>query len=499
MAPRLLELAEAFQSALDSFDPSSVDHQAAVTVTRVLDQAARSCAKVSQRVGEVLALSRPPLGPVELREVRDQMAEYASRFDAALLTGTQAAAVVDHATAIERMAATTKALAAARVDETGAWEGSGDLSGAHALARKTGTTVGKARATLATAKRLSTQPALEEAARRGEVSEEQASAISEAAAANPGAEKRLVRQATEERGSLNDLRNSCDRAKAAADGDPDATHRRIHAGRFARKRNCADGSGEVLYRSTRDEIAAFWAVVQGFVKEEFKKARSERRRESFDAYAADAMLAMAHAAARGATAATAVATAATTAAPTAAEGGAPSACSDAEPPEVHPRSPVPTKVIVRIDWAALVRGRPVEGEVCEIAGVGPVPVSVVRRMVASGDAFLAAVVTKGNDVVNVAHLGRRATAFQVTAMEWLGMVCSVEGCDTTGYLEIDHRDGWSDTYVTRLPALDPLCGPHHHLKTYEGWALVGGTGKRPFVPSDDSRHPDHAGRPPPDP
>ncbi|MGQ0520445.1 MAG: hypothetical protein ACT4PX_04725, partial [Actinomycetota bacterium] len=65
------------------------------------------------------------------------------------------------------------------------------------------------------------------------------------------------------------------------------------------------------------------------------------------------------------------------------------------------------KVLVRIDWDALVRGWPIEGEVCEIAGLGPVAVSVVRAMIESGDAFLAAVVTKGVDVATVAHLGRR--------------------------------------------------------------------------------------------
>lgn len=45
-----------------------------------------------------------------------------------------------------------------------------------------------------------------------------------------------------------------------------------------------------------------------------------------------------------------------------------------------------------------------------MTGVGPVPVGVVREMIASGDVFLAAIVTKGKDVVNVAHLGRRPSA-----------------------------------------------------------------------------------------
>ena len=46
-------------------------------------------------------------------------------------------------------------------------------------------------------------------------------------------------------------------------------------------------------------------------------------------------------------------------------------------------------------------------------------------------------------------------------------------------------------------ALDPLCDPDHDLKTYEGWALVEGKGKRPMVPPDDPRHPRFTQRPPP--
>ena len=56
-------------------------------------------------------------------------------------------------------------------------------------------------------------------------------------------------------------------------------------------------------------------------------------------------------------------------------------------------------------------------------------------------------------------------------------------------LEIDHREEWHKVKETRLGNLDPLCKHEHWLKTHEGWALVEGTGKRPFVPPDDPRHP----------
>ena len=166
-------------------------------------------------------------GRVELRGLREKVGVFAAGFDAALVAPTVANAMVDDAAAIEKMAATVKALLAARVAETEVATREGDKTPAHALARKTGTTVGKAADAIRTGKRLANQPTLDDAARRGEVSAEQAAAISDAADADPDAEKRLVDQAG--RSTLPELRNECERTKAAA--DKDAEERRRHPGR----------------------------------------------------------------------------------------------------------------------------------------------------------------------------------------------------------------------------------------------------------------------------
>ena len=150
------------------------------------------------------------------------------------------------------------------------------------------------------------------------------------------------------------------------------------------------------------------------------------------------------------------------------------------------------KLIVRVDWDALVRGFPIDGELCEVAGLGPVPVAAVRAMIASGDAFLAAVVTKGVDVVGVAHLGRRPTAHQATALQWTSPQCTNTSCDAVFGLENDHREPWAETKVTLVGCMDPLCKHCHRLKTHKGWALVEGTGRRPLVPPEDPRHPGNA-------
>ncbi len=72
-------------------------------------------------------------------------------------------------------------------------------------------------------------------------------------------------------------------------------------------------------------------------------------------------------------------------------------------------------------------------------------------MMQSGDPFLAAVVTKGVDVVSVAHLGWRLTAHQRTALDWLAPTCQVQGCDATVRVENDHRLDWATCRMALWP------------------------------------------------
>jgi hypothetical protein len=248
------------------------------------------------------------------------------------------------------------------------------------------------------------------------------------------------------------------------------------------------------------------AVVRGYGNQAFDLARREGRYEPEEAYLADGLLAAARVAGAAATAPGARTSAADgkvtdLTAPDDDDAPAPRSSGDHGPCPTGPgpagnggrvRKPVPTKVIVHIDWDALLRGWPIEGEVCEIAGLGPVPVTVVRAMLASGDAFLAGVVTKGVDVENVFHLGRRPTVYQETALDWLSPTCTTEGCYGTVRLETDHREDWARTKVTLLRWLERHCRSCHDRKTRLGWALVHGHGKRPMVPPDDPRHPANA-------
>ena len=150
-----------------------------------------------------------------------------------------------------------------------------------------------------------------------------------------------------------------------------------------------------------------------------------------------------------------------------------------------------SKVIVRVDVEALRRGVALPGETCDIAGVGPIPVAAARE--ALGEAFLTLVVTKGRDVANVAHAGRRANAWQRTALEWALDACATQGCSNSANLEIDHGHEWHDTHYTYLRTLRGACKPCHRKRTREGWAYVGepdAHGKYRLVPPGDPEHPD---------
>jgi hypothetical protein len=386
-----------------------------------------------------------------LSELRGAVVAFASSFDASLIDGRSARSAVVEAARIVKAAQAVVAAAAARADECHAFDGAGARSSAHELALVTGGTVGEAVAALATARRMAEQPELADAARRGELSPQQTAAISDALAANPRADAGALLETARGGASLRELRDRCDQVKASGDTDAEATRRRIHDARSLQRRRHADGSAGLEMRGNPEDIARVLAAIGAKRDELFAAARRAGRRERSDALDYDALLATVTA--RGRT------------------GGGGQR----------------TKVLVRVDFDALLRGHPIDGEVCEIAGYGPIAPSAVRDLVAGG-AFLAGIVTKGEKVVGVAHLGRQPRAVQDSALEWLDPVCAREGCSQP-WVQRDHRVDWATSKVTLVDLMDRLCPHDHDLKTRFGWALVEGRGKRPMVPPDDPRHP----------
>jgi hypothetical protein len=352
-----------------------------------------------------------------------QLRDIVAQLDPAVLSGPLATRALDDVAELTRLAHTAKALLAARAAETNQWRHGPARSPEDWLARRTGTSVGEARRDLEVAGRLAFAPGTEAALRSGELTIDQATAVADAAGAAPEHEGPLLDLAR--RTTLRALRNEAQRIKAAALPDDAARHERIRRERSLRHWVAEDGTWHLHANGTKETGATFMARLQPLIDAQFRSGRAEGRQESPDAYAYDALMEL------------------------------PSSSGGSSKP-VH-------KVIVRADLAALRRGELREGEVCEIAGFGPVPVDVVRSML--GASATALVLTNGVDVVNVTHLGRSPTAHQQTALEWLQPECAEDGCTATVRLERDHRIEWSVTKHTRLDELDRLCPTHHRQKT----------------------------------
>ena len=152
----------------------------------------------------------------------------------------------------------------------------------------------------------------------------------------------------------------------------------------------------------------------------------------------------------------------------------------------------PINMIIRVDLDTLLRGVPIEGELCEMPGVGPIPVSLIHDLMANGLLFISALLTKSQQVVGVYRQRRRPDAHQRTALDFLYPTCAAAGCDRRAGLDYEHREDWAKTSYTVYDLMDRLCWFHHQQKTHHGWKLTEGRGKRPFVPPGDPRHPSQA-------
>ena len=415
----------------------------------------------------------------ELAGAAGAIARLAQSFDPSTLSVFEAEVALSYATeALNRWSYLQGALAS-RLASFSTHEGEGERSAAHQIARRTGNSVGQAFRLLDTASKVAASPELAEAASSGKLSARQAELIADATSANSEALPSLLDTARSS--TLADLRRSCTAAKAAV-ADREARRRQIHARRYLRTFTDSDGGWNLHVRNNPEVGAQIEAAICDIADVKFTQARQAGVREAPEAYRADALedLARGHWVRRGAV-----------------EGGgggqARRAGDDQDKaitaPRRTPRTSANAKVIVRIDLDTLLRGYPIDGETCEIAGLGPIARSAVVDMIDSGDPFLTAVATKAETVVGVAHLGRHPTARQMTALQWLYPTCAVEGCTASTHLEADHRVDWADSHVTLVDLMDRLCTHHHDVKSQSGWALVEGTGKRAFVSPGDPRHP----------
>jgi hypothetical protein len=468
----------------------------------VVADGSTACAGSTVVVGAVTA---------RLAGVAAELGAIVAEVDAGSVLATEAVGALAELDRISRLAGGGRLKLAARAAEAGFWKTNGDRSAAEWLAGRAGCGVREARGLLSTSEKLADLPQVAQAVGRGELSLDQAVAVADGAAANPAAEAELL--ATARRESLQGLRTTVDRVKQDAVVDEAAQQRAIH--RTRHHRMWASGGGvNWAGRHTADAGARMKALLGPFCQAVYDDARARGEREEIEAYMADALMlaleagaaylngdtlpaptgaaALAKPGSADRTGAGAEPDAAT---PPGADVGGTLFAAALPPPSANlpaagssgtdppPRSALMRrliegghlrcrggdhlKVIVRVDATALDRGGTAEGEVCEVAGIGPVPVPAVRELMA--DAALAVVLTRGTDVVRVANPGRSPNALQNTVLQWRDRMCSVAGCTRTARLETDHITEWSKDGPTSLDNLERKCAFHHALKSRDGW------------------------------
>ncbi len=463
------------------------------------------------------------MGITAVRELGEALHALVGAFDAPSCDGELAKQYVEAFARLERLAGAGKTLALAQVDRTRAWAhaGSDARSTADWLAGQTGTSLGDAIRETNTARNLHGLEATEEALRAGELSGQQASAITDAAAQAPDAEESLLELSR--KGSLEALRKRARQEKAAADDDRRRSQRQ-HSLRRARRWTDAEGMRCYAISLTPAQAATFEPTWDRFCSRVLDDARKAGLRDSHEAYAADALVRMAEAARVGGGA---------QAGDGGQGGGAPvggdgkgggdapagggpagggQGCGEGgggtpagwdtslgdAPAGGNTRSGVTAHALLLIDATAFHRGHTNPGEICELAGVGPIDVASAKRLF--GDAIVDIIVTDGVDVRTVAHAGRTANRRQKAAL-LVNWECEIRGCNVTRNLEIDHIVPYAVSGQSDFEHLGPKCRWHHHLKTHKGWrdGPRDPDGKRTLIPPADNGRADGSGgvEPPP--
>jgi hypothetical protein len=446
---------------------------AAGSVEVVGTSAARSDGREPRAVGDGV---RPVAG------LAAQLQAVVADFDPALIGARECVDLVGVFCDLEHAASAGLALAARRVAQTSLWAHHGHRTAAHWLAAKTGRSVGEAMRLLETAEVAEAAPVTMEALKNGDLSIPKARAVGKAEAADPDAGAELVERAASDGVTVREIEQDSARIVHAASGETETQRaERIRRNRSFRIGSNGDGSSWFHGIGPTTDIARLEAALKPILNDIFQDARQQGRREPVDAYTYDALMTLTD---RGAIASEDTGAGAASGGEQDARRGA----SRTDDRHGH------AKVIVRADLTALDRGHTEPGELCEIAGHGPVPVADVWKMI-DGGAFIAGIVTHGTDIIALRHLGRRPTSLQRTVLEWeTAGTCAVEGCTNNVRIEIDHVDPWARTHTTDIEQLAGICSRCHRRKTHEGFTLGPRlpTGKRRLHPPGDPPGRPHA-------
>jgi hypothetical protein len=368
----------------------------------------------------------------ELERAVEAVRHAVRALEPARLAGADAARLTAVAAEGERLLGAAKALLARRTDETRAWRGGRAASVEQWLAETSGCSEGAAREALVTAERIETLPETRDRLLDGRLSIGQAALVSAGAAVDPGAEAHLLRTAT--RSGMRGLRQEKERVVAAAT-DEEAAARRARRERHLRTWTNGPATHGTFSGPT-EQVADLLDALEPLTRARFDEARRAGQQEPLEAYRFDAL------------------------------------CTLVRQPGAGVATARRTKHIarVRVDLTALVRGRTEPGEVCEIPGVGPVPVAHAREVLSHG--LLQLVITDGVDVRTVVSTTRHVPPPLKIAIAERDRTCKVRGCDCDRMLHRHHTDDFVRSQRTIYSELGNLCTRHHHLVHDEGYRII---------------------------
>ncbi len=357
----------------------------------------------------------------------------------AALDGANAAVGVSYFSTLENIAAAGKALCAARVAETAHWRSKGDRTPAHWVARTTGCSMAEALAATQVPERLRRLPQTDRQFRDGELTLTQARHITEAAMADPDAESGLLEMARNE--SLTVLREQCQRVIAAACTDDEARYQKVHRDRYVRQWTDSAGAFRMDISGTPDAGAEVLAALEPIAKRLGREARRNGCKVREEALRFDALVELCRP-------------------------------KDAEGKPQRPRY----TINIRADRSAWLRGYTVGGEICEIDGIGPVPVSVAQKLLEDG--VVNEIGLEGDDVVSLVSHSRYIPADVRRSVIARDPVCVFPGCYRRNDLQFHHwTEDFSKSRRTSLRDVCRVCPFHHDLITRGVMVLIGGPGK----------------------
>ncbi|MGH9125437.1 MAG: DUF222 domain-containing protein [Acidimicrobiales bacterium] len=374
----------------------------------------------------------------EVVENCDALEAALSGVDPAVLTGDDAADLAERLARTAKRCNTVAAQLGARAAECHTHRRRGYSSAAAWLANTSGTSHADARRALEAARRLADNPAATEATAAavaaGDISIAQAGEIAAAEDKAPGSEQPLLALARDPKTGLHRLQEEARRLRLEA-VNPEDRHAQQVADRHARFWTDESGMGRGQWALPPEIAAAVETRITLEADRLFDKARRQANLDgtqapTWAACAADALAAII----RGDTI-----------------GGA----------KGYP------EVVFVCDIAAYQRGYPDAGEVAQILGGGPVPISVIREAAVAG--FIKGVLHDGTDILTVKHWGRYRPAQLQTALNlgapplFLGVMCT--DCGRRWGTEWDHVDPVAHHGPTSYENLDPRCWPCHLAKT----------------------------------